>query len=153
MEIDVKTIRELIESLDKSHLDRIELRTDGFQLLLERNRPAAVTLAAGAAPAAGPVAVPVQAAPAAEPAAAQEPEQKGNLVKSPIVGTFYVSPSPDKPAFISVGDHVGKGDVLCIIESMKLMNEITSEYSGTVTEILVENGKPVEFGQPLLRIE
>lgn len=156
MEIDVKTIRELIESLDRSRLDRMELHTEGFNLLLERNRPASVTYTAAAQPVTATV-LPAQAGapvPASADALTDEaPAPRGSVVKSPIVGTFYASASPDKPPFVTVGDHVAKGDVLCIIESMKLMNEVNSEFSGTVTEILVESGKPVEFGQPLMRIE
>ena len=79
-------------------------------------------------------------------------ETEGNIVKSPIVGTFYASPSPEKPAYVALGKKVGKGDVLFIIESMKLMNEVTSEYDGTVEKILVENGQPVEYGQPVMVI-
>jgi acetyl-CoA carboxylase biotin carboxyl carrier protein len=77
----------------------------------------------------------------------------GNVVKSPIVGTFYASPSPDKPPYVKVGDSVKKGDTIMIIESMKLMNEVTSEFDGTVKEILVQDGSPVEFDQPIMIIE
>ena len=89
------------------------------------------------------------------PAAAAKPveEAKGNFITSPIVGTFYSSPAPEKPAYVKVGDSINAGDVVCIIESMKLMNEINSEFSGKVAEILVNNGEPVEFGQKLMRIE
>ena len=91
---------------------------------------------------------------AAVSVAAEQPEQiSGNIVTSPIIGTFYAAPSPDKPAFVKVGDLINAGDVVCIIESMKLMNEITSEYSGRVAEIYVKNEEPVEFGQKLMRIE
>lgn len=154
MEIDVKTVRELIESLDHSRLDRLELHTEGFTLMLERNRPASVTYTAAAQPVAAAM-LPAGSTPAAaaETTAPEEQAPRGNVIKSPIVGTFYASASPDKPPLVTVGDHVAKGDVVCIIESMKLMNEVNSEFSGTVTEILVENGKPVEFGQPLIRIE
>jgi len=85
--------------------------------------------------------------PASGPAAV-----KGNIVKSPIVGTFYSAAAPDKPPYVQVGSHVKIGDVLFIVESMKLMNEVQSEFSGTVEEILVQNGQPVEFGQPIMRI-
>jgi acetyl-CoA carboxylase biotin carboxyl carrier protein len=90
------------------------------------------------------------AAPVAAPAAA--PEHTGHVVKSPMVGTFYRSSAPGAPAFVEVGATVKEGDTLCIIEAMKLLNEIDADYSGTVTKILVENGQPVEFGQPLFVI-
>lgn len=83
----------------------------------------------------------------------KEPAVLGQVVTSPIVGTFYSAPSPDKPPYVSVGKEVASGDTLFIIESMKLMNEVTSEHTGTVAEILVEDGQPVEFGQPILRIK
>ncbi len=83
----------------------------------------------------------------------EEKEEKGNIVKSPMVGTFYLKPSPTAQAYIEIGKEVKKGDVLCIIEAMKLMNEIESEYTGKVTEILVKDGQTVEYGTPLLRIE
>src|SRR5205085_789184 len=100
--------------------------------------------AAPALPAHGPAAAPAPAAPAAEPAA-----QEGHVVKAPMVGTFYRSPSPDAKVFVEVGQAVKEGDTICIIEAMKLMNEIEADASGTVKAILVENGQPVEYGQPL----
>ena len=102
------------------------------------------------APAAAPVAAPVAAPAAAAPAAAAEPT--GHVVKSPMVGTFYRASAPGNPAFVEVGATVKEGDTLCIIEAMKLLNEIDADKSGTITQILVENGQPVEFGQPLFVI-
>lgn len=149
MELTVNVVKELIDSLNQSGVDILRLETDGFKLTLERN-PHTVQMAAPvAAPEQTPCAVPANSA--AAPVSA--PQEKGNLVKAPIVGTFYTSAGPDKPPFAVVGQKVKKGDILFIIESMKLMNEIASEFDGTVAEILVENGKPVEFGQPILRIE
>jgi acetyl-CoA carboxylase biotin carboxyl carrier protein len=101
------------------------------------------------APAAAPVAAPVAAPAAAAPAAA---EMSGHVVKSPMVGTFYRASAPGNPAFVEVGATVKEGDTLCIIEAMKLLNEIDADKSGTITQILVENGQPVEFGQPLFVI-
>ncbi|QOY93970.1 acetyl-CoA carboxylase biotin carboxyl carrier protein [Massilia sp. UMI-21] len=92
------------------------------------------------------------AAPAAAPAAAPVAEQTGHVVKSPMVGTFYRSSAPGAPAFVEVGANIKQGDTLCIIEAMKLLNEIDADVAGTVTKILVENGQPVEFGQPLFVI-
>jgi len=100
-----------------------------------------------------PVAAPAAAAPAAAaPAAAVAPETKGHVVKSPMVGSFYRSSAPGAPAFVEVGAAVKEGDTLCIIEAMKLLNEIDAEVSGVIKEVLVENGQPVEFGQPLFII-
>lgn len=98
---------------------------------------------------------PVQSAPAPLQTAVEDVprETDGNVVKAPIVGTFYQSPSPDKPPFVKVGDKVKKGDVIMIIESMKLMNEVQSEFDGTVTKILVGDGQPVEFDQPIMIIK
>ena len=87
-----------------------------------------------------------------EPTPNEENEEKGNIVKSPMVGTFYIKPSPTYDPYVQVGKDVKQGDVLCIIEAMKLMNEIESEFSGKVTEILVKDGEPVEYGTPLFRI-
>ncbi len=85
--------------------------------------------------------------------ATSAPEKKGHIITSPFVGTFYRTPAPDQPAFVDVGAPVRKGQTLCIVEAMKLMNEIESEVAGKVAEVLVENAQPVEFGQPLFRIE
>jgi acetyl-CoA carboxylase biotin carboxyl carrier protein len=112
--------------------------------------PAPVMAAAPVATAAPAVSAPAPAAPAPAAPAAQKP---GHLVTSPFVGTFYRTPAPDQPAFVEVGTVVKKGQVLCIIEAMKLMNEIEADAAGKVAEILVENGQPVEFGQALFRIE
>ena len=95
---------------------------------------------------------PATPAAAAAPVAVTAPEQTGHVVKSPMVGTFYRSSSPGSPAFVEVGANIKEGDTLCIIEAMKLLNEIDSDVSGVVTKILVENGQPVEFGQPLFVI-
>jgi acetyl-CoA carboxylase biotin carboxyl carrier protein len=97
-------------------------------------------------------AAPAVAAPAAAPAAAAPAAETGHVVKSPMVGTFYRSSAPGAPAFVEVGASVKEGDTLCIIEAMKLLNEIDADMSGTITKILVENGQPVEFGQPLFVI-
>ena len=112
-------------------------------------------------PPVAPIAMGIGASAAGAPAAAsagsaaseKSETASGNIITSPIIGTFYSSPSPDKPAFVKVGDTVSAGDVVCIIESMKLMNEITSEFSGRVAEIYVNNQDPVEFGQKIMRIE
>ena len=143
---------ECVEALAKivkdNDLGRIKISTDEIDIVIEAKKcapmpPMMSPMAVSAAPVAA-------AAPAAEAAPAVE---SGNIVTSPIVGTFYAAPSPDKPPFVKVGDTVNAGDVVCIIESMKLMNEINCEFSGKVAEIYVNNGEPVEFGQKIMRIE
>jgi acetyl-CoA carboxylase biotin carboxyl carrier protein len=101
---------------------------------------------------AAPIAAPAVAAPAAAAPAAAPAEPTGHVVKSPMVGTFYRSSAPGAPAFVEVGSTVKEGDTLCIIEAMKLLNEIDSDIAGTITKVMVENGQPVEFGQPLFVI-
>ncbi len=142
---------ECVEALAKivkdNDLGRIKISTDELDIIIEAKKSAPVAAMAPVAMPAAPVAA---TAPAAEAAPAVE---SGNIVTSPIVGTFYAAPSPDKPPFVKVGDTVNAGDVVCIIESMKLMNEINCEFSGKVAEIYVSNGEPVEFGQKIMRIE
>ncbi len=149
MEID--KIRELVRLVEESQIQEIEISNRGETIRIAKAGapgplPAAPVPAPAAAvvPAAVPAAVPESAAPAAP---------SGREVPSPIVGTFYRSPSPDSPPYVQVGDRVSEGDVLCIVEAMKVMNEIEAEFAGTVREILVEDGQPVEFGQILFRIE
>lgn len=144
--IDIKTLKEYIKVLEESSLTCIELSDEDNTIRLERELYEAadnvtVQTVAPAAPVA-PVATEVPAATVA-PAKA---------IKSPMVGVFYAAPAPEKPAFVSVGQTVNKGDVVCIIEAMKIMNEITAEESGTITEVLVNNGDVVEFDQPLFTI-
>lgn len=146
MEANVSTIKELIDCLNKSGIDKLSLETKEFKLTLEKNeKEAAPTVVTASEVTAVQVASKKSAASVTEPC--------GNIVKAPIVGTFYTAPSPDKPPFVKVGQQVKKGDTLFIIESMKLMNEITSDYTGTVAEILIESGQNVEYGQPVMRIE
>ncbi len=169
--LDVEALRQIIEILETSEVTRLEWTKGEERLFIRRAAPGAQIMAAAHAPArpavtvaaapahvqipvqAIPVAAPAVAAPAPAPAAAPAEVKAGEVVSSPFVGTFYRSPAPDQPSFVDVGSVVRKGQTLCIVEAMKLMNEIESEFSGKVTEILVENGLPVEFGQPLFRIE
>jgi acetyl-CoA carboxylase biotin carboxyl carrier protein len=139
MEFSVQDIRELMEAMRRNHMGELKITKGDYSLELEAARETAVQAA--------PLSPPDMARPAAEQ------EYTGQVVKSPLVGAFYAAPAPDKEPYIRVGDRVEKGDVLFIIESMKLMNEVTSEYSGIVTEILAENGQGVEYGQPILVIE
>ena len=150
--MDVKKIESLAKLMQETGLTGLELVEGDMELRLERQQE--VVAVAPAAPVM-PVAAPAPAAGAEAQAASQEqaaPRNEGALVLSPTVGVFYASPSPDARPFVEVGDQVKKGDTLCIIEAMKLMNEIPSEVDGTVAEICVGNGQVVEYNQPLFRI-
>lgn len=149
----VECIEALAEIVKKNDLGKIKINTETYEIVIEGRpcpppMPAPMPMMGVPAPAAAPAQnAPAQAAPAAEAAVS------GNIITSPIVRTFYASPSPEKPAFVKVGDTVNAGDVVCIIESMKLMNEINSEFSGKVAEIYAKDGQAVEYGQKLMRIE
>lgn len=138
--------------MERSEIAELEFEEEGLKLRLCRqgsDAPAQIIQAA-------PVAAAPAAAPAATPAAGEAPaaEEAGiSVIKSPMVGTFYSSPSPDSPAFAEVGAKVKKDSVVCIVEAMKVMNEIQAELSGTITEVLVENGESVEYGQPLFKVK
>ena len=152
LKLSLDELRQLMEAFSASGLTALTLKDGDFVLKLGAEKAAAPVYMAPLAgvPAAAPAAVPA-AAPSPTPAEAPDlPE--GKVVKSPIVGTFYAAASPDKPPYVQVGSEVSEGDVLFIIESMKLMNEVTSEFSGRVEKILVENGQPVEYGQPVMVI-
>ena len=156
--MDLRKLKKLIDLVEESGIAEIEV-TEGEEKVRITRSLAAAPQALYAAPApiaAAPVAAaPVAAAPvAAAPAPAAAPAADlGNAQKSPMVGTFYRAPSPASPAFVEVGQNVKAGDTLCIIEAMKLMNEIEAEKSGVVKAILVDNGQPVEYGEPLFIIE
>ena len=148
--MDVKKIESLAKLMKETGLTGLELVEDGQQLRLERQvevvaAPVAAAVAAAPVPATGAEALGVAHE---EPA----PVKEGTLVLAPTVGVFYSAPGPDARPFVEVGDQVKKGDTLCIIEAMKLMNEIPAEVDGTVAEICVGNGQVVEFNQPLFRI-
>lgn len=159
-------ILQLIEAVSDSELTEFKYEEDGVKLSLKKTVPApaaVVPVPAAPVPAVqaaaipqAPVSVPAPAAPTAVPeessAPAEDHTPKGNVVVSPLVGTFYAAPAEDAEPFVKVGDNVKEGQVLAIVEAMKLMNEIESDFTGTVTEILVENGQGVEFGQPLFVI-
>ncbi len=158
--IDLEFLRGLISAVDDSGIDSLEIARGGTRIRIHKTPPPApVSAAAGpaqvvhaAAPAA---AAPAAAAPAGGGTPAAPAPAAGNLVdvKSPMVGTYYRSPAPEAPAYVETGTRVAKGQTLCILEAMKLMNELESEVAGIVREILVENGEPVEYGQVLFRIE
>ena len=154
-------IKELAELVSEKKLGKIEIKNGESSIVIEDRKlpPLApvppVMPAAPSAVMAAPAAAPAPAAQSqdAGKAAPAEEAVTGNVVKAPIVGTFYASPSPDKPAFVKVGDHIKKGDVIFIVESMKLMNEIQSEFEGTVEKILVDNASAVEYDQPIMIIK
>jgi acetyl-CoA carboxylase biotin carboxyl carrier protein len=161
-------IKELIELIAERHLQGLEIERSGFRLKID-GQAAAQSVVYAAAPAAAaaqpmptpqaaaahqPAPVSAPAAAAAAPAAAEKagPPAGAHILTSPIVGTYYRSPSPDAPPFVEVGSRVKKGQVLCIIEAMKLMNEIESDADGVIAEIYPQNAQPVEFGEPLFAI-
>ena len=153
----VEQVLELVKAVSDSELTEFKYEEDGVKLSLKKTSDKIIQVQAPAAPAAPapvPAAAPVSAPADAEASAAvsAESEVKGNVVKSPLVGTFYAAPAEDADPFVKVGDSVKEGQVLAIVEAMKLMNEIESDFTGTVTEILVENGQAVEYGQPLFVI-
>jgi acetyl-CoA carboxylase biotin carboxyl carrier protein len=153
--VDIKEIRSLIDLMKKNGVAVFKMEKEGFKITLKTSgapgSPQYIStqpLVQWSEPAAQPLSI-TEAAPAAVAA----PAATGIEVKSPMVGTFYGSPSPESPAFISVGQEITPDTVVCIIEAMKVMNEVKAEVSGTVTEICAENGKPVQFGQALFRLK
>jgi acetyl-CoA carboxylase biotin carboxyl carrier protein len=160
--IDLEFIERLIEVFDRSGVDSLEIERGGTRVKLAKTPPAAATPFIVSSDSVAPRAAPPQPSSAPTPeAAARTPERASpplssrELVEvtSPMVGTFYRSPAPDAPAYVQVGTRVSPGDTLCIIEAMKLMNELVSEVSGTITEVAAENAQPVEYGQVLFRVD
>ncbi|EJL6784973.1 MULTISPECIES: acetyl-CoA carboxylase biotin carboxyl carrier protein [Vibrio] len=158
--MDIRKIKKLIELVEESGIAELEISEGEESVRISRHGTAApqAPIHYAAAPAAAPApvaAAPVAAAPVAEAPAAEAPAATpaGHQVLSPMVGTFYRSPSPDSKAFVEVGQKVNAGDTLCIVEAMKMMNQIEADKSGVVTAILAEDGQPVEFDQPLVVIE
>ncbi|MDE6775009.1 MAG: acetyl-CoA carboxylase biotin carboxyl carrier protein [Ruminococcus sp.] len=148
--VETETIEKIAEIVSKNELSEITVKISDCVVTVKGKKPQPVPPVMPV-----PMGIPAQAVSApvqTDAAAPVQQEIKGNVVKSPIVGTFYQAPSPDKPPFVKVGDTVKKGDVIMIIESMKLMNEVQSEFDGTVEKILVTDGQPVEFDQPIMII-
>ncbi len=147
---DLKRLQALIEMMEKHGLTEVSLRRGDEQWRLRRGGQETVQLVPA------PAAAAPQAAPAAAPAAAAEPapapKADGVEITSPTVGTFYAAPNPEDPPFVTVGSQVQPDTVVCIIEAMKVFNQIQAEVAGTISEVLVNNGDPVEFGQPLYRV-
>lgn len=159
--MDIRKIKKLIELVEESGIAELEISEGEESVRISRNSTAPVApiqyAAPIAAPAAAPVAAPAVAAPAAAPAAAPvaeaAPVASGHQVLSPMVGTYYSAPSPDAKPFIKVGQTVNVGDTLCIVEAMKMMNQIEADKAGVVVEILAEDGQSIEFDQPLVVIQ
>ncbi|MDR0664983.1 MAG: acetyl-CoA carboxylase biotin carboxyl carrier protein [Helicobacteraceae bacterium] len=141
----LEEIRSLADYLDKSSLSKIKIRQDGFSVTLERRVAAAPVFASAVAerPIAPPNAVALSAI----------DSKDGETISSPMVGTFYRSPSPDSPPFVSAGDQIAKGKPLCVLEAMKIFNEVEAEYDCAILEILVEDGQVVEYDTPLFRVK
>jgi acetyl-CoA carboxylase biotin carboxyl carrier protein len=147
--MDIRKVKKLIELLEESNIDEIEIKEGEESVRISRNGAQAMTMAARVAP--------VYAAPAPPPPPPTAPTPPvttgvGHALHSPMVGTFYRSPSPTSASFVEVGQAVKVGDVVCIVEAMKMMNQIEADKAGTIAAILVENGEPVEFDQPLFSI-
>lgn len=158
MDLNITELSELLTALNQTDIEELTLKSGDFELTVRKATAAAAVALSGALPeGVSPVTLPPRPVePAAStPAPSPHPSRDSDLaeVASPMVGTFYRAPAPDEPPFISVGDRITKGQTVCIIEAMKLMNELEAEVSGEVVEILVENGEPVEFNQPLMRVK
>ncbi|MEO7213212.1 acetyl-CoA carboxylase biotin carboxyl carrier protein [Mucilaginibacter sp.] len=151
--MDIKQIQDLIRFVSKSGVNEVSIEQKDFKITIKTNEaaPAVYHAALPAAPVAA--AAPAPVAPAPEPVVAVADTSNYITIKSPMIGTFYRSASPEKPLFVNVGDEISSGSVLCIIEAMKLFNEIESEVSGRIVKILVDNASPVEYDQPLFLVE
>jgi len=152
----MQEVKALVQAIEGTDVTSLVWARGGHKVVIRRGQQGpAVTHVTHAAPVVAPIpaSAPSHAPPPPAPKAEKPAEKPGTLVTSPFVGTFYRSPSPDSPPYADVGTKVKKGQVLCIVEAMKLMNEIEAEVEGKIAEILVQNATPVEFGQPLFRIE
>ncbi|PIA73378.1 acetyl-CoA carboxylase biotin carboxyl carrier protein [Ectopseudomonas toyotomiensis] len=152
--MDIRKVKKLIELLEESGIDELEIKEGEESVRISRHsKQPAYAPQPMYAPAPAPIAAPVAAAaPGAEAAPAAAPKLNGTVARSPMVGTFYRAASPTSGNFVEVGQTVKKGDILCIVEAMKMMNHIEAEASGVIESILVENGQPVEYDQPLFTI-
>ena len=159
--MDLDQLRQILTLVQEHELSEFEFEQDGLRLFVRKHGvaamhaaapPAVVMTSAAAAPAPAPAAPVASPAAVAVPAAVEQTEIELAIVKSPIVGTFYRSPEPGAASFVEIGSAVKKGQVLCIIEAMKLMNEIDSEYDGEIVNVYVENGQPVQYGERLFAI-
>lgn len=154
--MDIRKVKKLIELLEESNIDELEIKEGeesvrisrnsnrGYAQMMPMQMPAQFAAPTPQAAVAAPIAT--------ESAQAESTKHKGHIIRSPMVGTFYSSPSPGSPVFVEVGKHVKVGDVLCIVEAMKMMNQLESDKAGIIEAILVEDGQPIEFDQPLMTI-
>ena len=164
MSINFQELRDLLGAISQTDITELSLKNDDFELTIRKDRgvvdlpqivttsPSVVEAASPAATVTNPVVTPTTTAPET-PTTPKVDDKKWVDITSPMVGTFYAAPAPDEDPFASVGDRINKGDTVCIIEAMKLMNEIEGEVSGEIMEIAVQNGEPVEFGQVLMRVD
>ena len=153
--MDIRKVKKLIELLEESNINELEITEGEDSVRISRGAPMqayAAPVPVAQQPATITAPAPAAAPAAAATAAAAPDELAGHLVKSPMVGTFYASPSPDSAAFVTVGSTVKAGDVLCILEAMKMMNQIEADRAGTIGAILAEDGEPIEYDQPLFTI-
>lgn len=161
MDLSFNELRELITAIDETDIAELDLKSENWELSIRKGSQGAVVIPQASAPMATapvpamPMMAPAPVAPAPAAPATPPPISDRNLIEitSPMVGTFYRSPAPEEPPFVSVGDSIGNGQTVCIIEAMKLMNELEAEISGKIVDILVENAEPVEFGQVLMRVD
>jgi len=149
--MDLRELKKLLEAFDKSNTNILELETNEFRIYLDKSTQAAQPVAAPQPQ------VQANTQPAQQAPVSTEPKkvecEEGEIIASPMVGTFYQAPSPDSPPYVKVGDKVKKGQTLCIIEAMKIMNELEAEFDCEILEVLVEDGQPVEFDTPLFRVK
>ena len=152
--MDIKQIQELIRFVSKSGVNEVSLEQDNFKITIKTNQVQTVVNATIPTAPVAVAAAPAVAAPTASAPVAPVADTSNYItIKSPMIGTFYHSPTPEKPVFVNVGDEIKSGDVVCIIEAMKLFNEIESEVAGRIVKILVQNASPVEYDQPLFLVE
>ena len=152
--MDIKQIQDLIKFVHKSGVNEVSIEENDFKITIKTNQ--ATTVVTASIPAAAPLAAapaPVAAAPVAAAAPAGSESDNYLTIKSPMIGTFYRSASPDKPSFVNVGDEIKAGQVVCVVEAMKLFNEIEAEISGRIVKVLVDNASPIEYDQPLFLVE
>jgi len=155
---DVRKIRRLAELMNEHKLVQLDLQQGETRVRLRRDvgsMPGEVLLRSAAPATASPAALPAEPAPQGAPRAAEPAPKEDyiNLIKSPMVGTFYAAPDPDSPSYVKVGDPVGPETTVCVVEAMKVFNEIPAEVAGKIAAVLVENGEPVEYGQPLFKVD
>jgi acetyl-CoA carboxylase biotin carboxyl carrier protein len=151
---DVKRIRRLVELMNEHELSEVDLKQGDQRIRLRKGMEPVVTVptAKPTAPSEQSAATPIASGEKPAGGTAKVEDERASYIKSPMVGTFYAAASPDAPPFVKVGDHVGPTTTVCVIEAMKVFNEIPAEVSGQIVSVLVENGEPVEFGQPLFKV-